>query len=214
MFVLDYHGGGKMQLIKMQMKYEMEYEEDQETALYETHSTSAPVMTIHDYEQIHGRRPYYNTNLISHVNDGEFWRELNSFFTDFSEPEKEIIIRDAKKVYGTLPVKLAVSLYAHGYPVEKILQYLKRKGIEMTAHKLYSLCYRNGLKKVRHTQIIPFERVLPEDLFDVSERLFEVLKKDYYKEYEKALQDPSFMGKKSITVARLIMEKVLRRWCV
>ena len=192
----------------------LEEEIDQEPTLYETHSTSAPVMTPHDYEQIHRRRPYYNPNVLSHDNDGEFWRELASFFTDLSEPEKELIIRDAKKVYGTLPLKLAVSLYAHGYPVEKILQYLNVKGIEMTANKLYSLCYRNGLKKVRHAQIIPFERVLREDLFDVSERLLEVLKKEYYKEYENALQDPEYMGKKSITVARLIMKKVLRRWCV
>jgi hypothetical protein len=196
------------------MEMGMEYEEDQETALYETYSPSAPVLTPREYEQIHGRRPYYNLNVISHDNDGEFWRELNSFFTDLSEPEKEIIIRDAKKVYGSLPVKLAVSLYAHGYSVEKILQYLHAKGIEMTAHRLYSLCYHTGLKKVRQTQIIPFERVLPEDLFNVSERLLEVLKKDYYKEYEKALHDPEYMGKKSITVARLIMKKVLRRWCV
>jgi len=196
------------------IKMEMEYEEDQEPTLYETHSPSKPVMTPYDYEQIHGRRPYYDPRIISHDNDGEFWRELASFFTDLSEPDKEIIIRDAKKVYGTLPVKIAVSLYAHGYSVEKILQYLNVKGIEMTANKLYSLCYRNGLKKVRHAQIIPFERVLREDLFDVSERLLEVLKKDYYKEYEKALHDPEYMGKKSITVARLIMEKVLRRWCV
>ena len=199
-----------MQLIKTQMVEEM----DQELALYEDHSPSAPVLTPREYEQIHGRRPYYNPNVISHANDGEFWMELNSFFTDISEPEKEIIIRDAKKVYGALPVKLAVSLYAHGYSVEKILEYLKRKGIEMTANRLYSLCYHSGLKRVRQAQIIPFERVLPDDLFDIPDRVFEVVKKDYYKEYEKALHDPEYMGKKSITVARLVMEKVLRRWCL
>jgi hypothetical protein len=190
----------------------MAEEMDQELTLY--NSPSAPVMTPHDYEQIHGRRPYYNPNIISHENDGEFWREFASFFTDLSELEKEIIVRDAKKVYGALPVKIAVSLYAHGYSVEKILNYLNKKGIKMTTQHLYSLCYRSGLKKVRQSQIIPFERVSPDDLFDVPDRVLEVVKKDYYKEYEKALHDPDFMGKKSITVARLVMKKVLRRWCL
>jgi len=104
---------------------------------YEDHSPSAPVLTPREYELIHGRRSYYDPNILSSGNDGELWRELNSFFTDISEPEKEIIVRDAKKVYGTIPVKIAVSLYAHGYFVEKILLCLKRKGIEMTVHKLY-----------------------------------------------------------------------------
>ena len=146
------------------------------------------------------------------MNDGELLRELNYIAPHLSESEKETIITDAQKVYGQPPVKLAVSLYAHGYSVEKILQYLKRKEIEMTAHRLYSLCYQNGLKKVRQSQIIPFELVLPDDLFDVSDRVLEVLKKEYYEEYEKALHDPDYMGKKSITIARLVMKKVLRRW--
>ena len=123
---------------------------------YEDHSPSAPVLNYREYELIHKRRPYYNPNILSSGNEGELWRELNSFFTDISEEEKEIVVRDAKKVYGALPVKLAVSLYAHGYPVEKILQYLKRKEIEMTAHRLYSLCYQNGLKKVRREEVVPF----------------------------------------------------------
>jgi len=179
---------------------------------YEDHSPSSPVLTPREYELIHKRKPYYNPNIISSGNDGEFWMELNSFFTDISEPEKEIIVRDAKKVYGALPVKLAVSLYAHGYPVEKILQYLKRKEIEMTAHRLYSLCYQNGLKKVRRSKIVPFENVFPDDLFESSKDILDALKKEYYQEYEKALQDPEYMGKKSLTIARLVMKKVLRRW--
>jgi len=179
---------------------------------YEDHSPSAPVLTPREYELIHGRRPFYDTRIITSGNDGEFWRELNSFFTDLTEIEKEIIVRDAKKVYGSLPVKLAVSLYAHGYPVEKILLYLKRKGIEMTAHRLYSLCYQNGLKKVRRSKIVPFEKVLPEDLLESSKDIQDALKKDYYEEYAKALQDPSFMGKKSLTIARLVMKQVLKRW--
>ena len=201
-------------MVVLVFKKYLEEEIDQEPTLYETHSTSAPVMTPHDYEQIHGRKPYYNPNVISHATDGEFWREFASFFPELSEPEKEIIMRDAKKVYGTLPVKIAVSLYAHGYSVEKILQYLNRKGIKMTAQHLYSLCYQNGLRKVRQPQIILFENVLPDDLLNASERILEVLKKEYYKEYEKALHDPDYMGKKSITVARLVMKKVLRRWCL
>jgi len=179
---------------------------------YEDHSPSAPVLTPREYELIHGRRPFYDTRIITSGNDGEFWRELNSFFTDLTEIEKEIIVRDAKKVYGSLPVKLAVSLYAHGYPVEKILLYLKRKGIEMTAHRLYSLCYQNGLKKVRRSKIVPFEKVLPEDLLESSKDIQDALKKDYYEEYAKTLQDPSFMGKKSLTIARLVMKQVLKRW--
>jgi len=146
------------------------------------------------------------------MNDEELLRELNFIAPELTDIEKETIITDAQKVYGQPPVKLAVSLYAHGYSVEKILQYLKRKEIEMTAHRLYSLCYQNGLKKVRQSQIIPFELVLPDDLFDVSDRVLEVLKKEYYEEYEKALHDPDYMGKKSITIARLVMKKVLRRW--
>jgi len=121
-------------------------------------------------------------------------------------------VRDAKKVYGALPVKLAVSLYAHGYPVEKILQYLKRKGIEMTAHKLYSLCYQNGLKKVRQSKIVSFEKIFPNDLLKSSKDIQDMLKKEYYDEYAKALHDPSFMGKKSLTIARLVMKQVLKRW--
>jgi len=179
---------------------------------YEDHSPSAPVLTPREYELIHGRRPYYNPNIISSGNDGEFWRELNSFFTDLTEIEKEVIVRDAKKVYGALPVKLAVSLYAHGYPAEKILQYLSQKGIEMTAHKLYSLCYQNGLKKVRQSKIVPFEKVFPNDLLESTKDVQDALRKEYYEEYAKALHDPSFMGKKSHTIARLVMERVLRRW--
>ena len=179
---------------------------------YEDHSPSAPVLSFREYELIHGRRPYYDPNILSSGNDGEFWRELNSFFTDISEVEKEIIVRDAKKVYGALPLKLAVSLYAHGYSVEKILQYLSQKGIEMTAHKLYSLCYQNGLKKVRREEVVPFENVFPDDLFESSKDILDALKKEYYQEYEKALQDPEYMGKKSLTIARLVMKKVLRRW--
>ena len=179
---------------------------------YEDHSPSAPVLTPREYELIHKRKPYYNPNILLSGNDGEFWRELNSFFTELSEPEKEIIVRDAKKVYGALPLKLAVSLYAHGYPVEKILQYLKRKGIEMTAHRLYSLCYQNGLKKVRRSKIVPFENVLPDDILKSSKDIQDALKKEYYQEYAKALQDPSFMGKKSLTIARLVMKQVLERW--
>ena len=178
---------------------------------YEDHSPSTPVLNYREYELIHGRRPFYDTRIITSGNDGEFWRELNSFFPDLSEPEKEIIVRDAKKVYGALPVKLAVSLYAHGYPVEKILQYLSQKGIEMTAHKLYSLCYQNGLKKVRRSKIVPFEKVFPNDLLKSSKNIQDALKKEYYDEYAKALHDPSFMGKKNLTVARLVMERILRR---
>jgi len=178
---------------------------------YEDHSPSAPVLSYREYELIHGRRPFYDTRIITSGNDGELWRELNSFFTDISEAEKEIIVRDAKKVYGALPVKLAVSLYAHGYPVEKILQYLSQKGIEMTAHKLYSLCYQNGLKKVRRSKIVPFEKVFPNDLLKSSKNIQDALKKEYYDEYAKALHDPSFMGKKNLTVARLVMERILRR---
>ena len=183
---------------------------------YEDHSPSTPVLNYREYELIHGRRPYYDPRIITSGNDGEFWRELNSFFPDLSEPEKEIIMRDAKKVYGALPVKLAVSLYAHGYPVEKILQYLKRKGIEMTAHRLYSLCYQNGLKKVRREEVVPFGWGLPPDvsakLFNLSKEKRDALEKEYYEEYAKALHDPSFMGKKKLTVARLVMKRVLRRW--
>jgi len=179
---------------------------------YEDHSPSAPVLNYREYELIHGRRPFYDTRIITSGNDGEFWRELNSFFSDLTEPEKEVIVRDAKKVYGALPVKLAVSLYAHGYPVEKVLQYLRQKGIEMTAHRLYSLCYQNGLKKVRRSKIVPFEKVLPDDLLESSKDIQNALKKEYYQEYEKALQDPSFMGKKSFTIARLVMKQVLERW--
>jgi len=148
------------------------------------------------------------------MNDEELLRELNHIAPHLSEIEKETIITDAQKVYGQPTVKLAVSLYAHGYSVEKLLEYLDAKGIKITAQRLYSLCYHNGLKRVRQPQIIPFERVLPDNLFDVSDRILEVLKKDYYKEYEKALHDPEYMGKKSITVARLVMKKVLRRWGV
>jgi len=90
---------------------------------YTDHSPSAPVLNYREYEQIHGRRPFYDTRIIAGGNDGELWRELNSI--DVSENEKEKIVSDAKKVYGVIPVKLAVSLYAQGYPVEKILQYLK-----------------------------------------------------------------------------------------
>jgi len=183
---------------------------------YEDHSPSAPVLSFREYELIHGRRPYYDPNILSSGNDGEFWRELNSFFTDISEVEKEIIVRDAKKVYGALPLKLAVSLYAHGYSVEKILQYLSQKGIEMTAHKLYSLCYQNGLKKVRREEVVPFGWGLPDDvsakLFNLSKEKRDLLEKEYYEEYAKALHDPSFMGKKKLTVARLVVKKVLRRW--
>jgi len=183
---------------------------------YEDHSPSSPVLSPREYELIHKRKPYYNPNIISSGNDGEFWRELNSFFTDISEPEKEIIVRDAKKVYGALPVKLAVSLYAHGYPVEKILQYLKRKGIEMTAHRLYSLCYQNGFKKVRHKEVVPFGWGLSPDmsaqLLNLSKEKRDALEKEYYEEYAKALHDPSFMGKKNLTIARLVMKRVLKRW--
>jgi len=179
---------------------------------YEDHSPSAPVLNYREYELIHGRRPYYDPRIITSGNDGEFWRELNSFFPDLSEVEKEIIVRDAKKVYGALPVKLAVSLYAHGYPVEKILQYLKRKGIEMTAHKLYSLCYQNGLRKARRSKIVSFEKIFPNDLLKSSKDIQDMLKKEYYQEYAKALQDPSFMGKKSFTIARSVMKQVLKRW--
>jgi len=183
---------------------------------YEDHSPSAPVLTSREYELIHGRRPYYDPRIITGGNDGEFWRELNSFFPDLSEPEKEIIMRDAKKVYGALPVKLAVSLYAHGYPVEKILEYLKRKGIEMTAHRLYSLCYQNGLKKVRRKEVVLFGLGLPPDvsaiLLNLSKEKRYALEKEYYEEYEKALHDPAFMGKKNLTIARLVMKQVLKRW--
>jgi len=183
---------------------------------YEDHSPSAPVLSSREYERIHKRRPYYNPNILSSGNDGEFWRELNSFFTDISEPEKEIIVRDAKKVYGALPVKLAVSLYAHGYPVEKILQYLRQKEIEMTAHRLYSLCYQNGLKKVRQKEVVPFGWGLPPDvsaqLLNLSKEKRDALEKEYYEEYAKALHDPSFMGKKNLTIARLVLKRVLKRW--
>jgi hypothetical protein len=179
---------------------------------YEHHSPSPPVLTHREYELIHKRRPYYNPNILSSGNDGELWRELNSFFTDLTEIEKEVIVKDAKKVYGVLPLKLAVSLYAHGYPVEKVLRYLRQKGIEMTAHKLYSLCYQNGLKKARRSKIVPFEKVLPDDLLESSKDIRDALKKEYYQEYAKALQDPSFMGKKSLTIARLVMKQVLKRW--
>ena len=183
---------------------------------YEDHSPSAPVLNYREYELIHGRRPYYDPRIITSGNDGEFWRELNSFFPDLSEPEKEIIMRDAKKVYGALPVKLAVSLYAHGYPVEKILEYLKRKGIEMTAHRLYSLCYQNGLKKVRRKEVVLFGLGLPPDvsaiLLNLSKEKRYALEKEYYEEYEKALHDPAFMGKKNLTIARLVMKQVLKRW--
>jgi hypothetical protein len=54
---------------------------------------------------------------------------------------------------------------------------------------------------------------------DVSEKLFNLtkekrdrLEKEYYEEYAKVLHDPSFMGKKNLTVARLVMKRVLRRW--
>jgi len=67
-----------------------------------------------------------------------------------------------------VPVKLVVSLYAHGYPAAKVLSYLKEKGIEMSAHRLYSLCYQYGLRKVRKIEIVQFEKVLPADLFALS----------------------------------------------
>jgi len=91
------------------------------------------------------------------------------------------------------------------------LQYLSKKGIEMTAHKLYSLCYQNGLKKVRRSKIVSFEKIVPDDILKSSEDIQDVLKKEYYEEYAKALHDPSFMGKKNLTVARLVMKQVLRR---
>jgi len=146
------------------------------------------------------------------MNDGELLRELNSFVTDISEGEKEEIIADAKKVYGVVPVKLAVSLYAHGYPVEKILLYLRIKEIKMTAHRLYSLCYQYGLRKVRQQEVVPFETVLPTDFFALSSEKFDALKKEYNDEYAKAIHEPEYMGKKSTTVARLVMKQVLRRW--
>ena len=146
------------------------------------------------------------------MNNEELLRELNFIAPDLTEIEKETIITDAQKVYGQPPVKLAVSLYAHGYSLEKILFFLKRQNIEMTAHKLYSLCFRNGLKKVRKKEIEPFEAVLPQDLFDVSDKIFNELKKEYYEEYKKALDNPDYMGKKSKTVARLVMKKILKRW--
>jgi len=146
------------------------------------------------------------------MNDGELLRELNSFATDISEGEKEEIIADAKKVYGVVPVKLAVSLYAHDYPVEKILLYLRIKEIKMTAHRLYSLCYQYNLRKVRQPEVVPFETVLPTDLFELSSKIFNELKKEYYEEYAKAIHEPEYMGKKSTIVARLVMKQVLRRW--
>ena len=146
------------------------------------------------------------------MNDGELSRELNYIAPHLSESEKGTIIMDAQKVYGQPPVKLAVSLYAHGYPVEKILLFLKRENIEMTAHKLYSLCFRNGLKRVRKIEIVPFEAVLPLELFAVSDRIFNVLKKEDYEEYKQALGNPDYMGKKSQTVARLVLKNVLKRW--
>jgi len=65
---------------------------------YTDHSPSAPVLNYREYEQIHGRRPFYDTHIIASGNDGELWRELNSI--DVSENEKERIVSDAKKVYG------------------------------------------------------------------------------------------------------------------
>jgi len=179
---------------------------------YTDHSPSAPVLNYREYEKIHGRRPFYDTRILSGGNDGELWRELNSIAEDISESEKEIIISDAKKVYGVVPVKLAVSLYAHGYPVAKILSYLKEKEIEMTAHRLYSLCYQYNLRKVRQPEIVPFEQVLPLKLFPYSHEMLNVLKKEYYEEYAKAIHEPEYMGKKNFTVARLVMKQVLQRW--
>jgi len=92
-----------------------------------------------------------------------------------------------------VPVKLAVSLYVHGYPVEKILQYLKEKGVEMSAHRLYSLCYQYGLRKVREIEIIPFEKVLPADLFALSSDTLNALKKEYNDEYAKSLNKIEYM---------------------
>jgi len=179
---------------------------------YADHSPSAPVLNYREYEKIHGRRPFYDTRILSGGNDGELWRELNSIAEDISESEKEIIVSDAKKVYGVVPVKLAVSLYAHGYPVAKILSYLKEKEIKMTAHRLYSLCYQYGLRKVRREEIVPFEKVLPDDLLESSQKTSDALKKEYYEEYAKALHKPEYMGKKNMTIARLVMKQVLRRW--
>jgi len=53
---------------------------------YTDHSPSAPVLNYREYEQIHGRRPFYDTRIITGGNDGELWRELNSI--DVSENEK------------------------------------------------------------------------------------------------------------------------------
>jgi hypothetical protein len=78
------------------------------------------------------------------------------------------------------------------------------------------LCYQSGLKKVRRKEVVPFGWGLPPDvsakLFSLSKEKRDALEKEYYEEYAKALHDPDYMGKKSLTIARLVMKQILKRW--
>jgi hypothetical protein len=178
------------------------------------HSPTRPYMNSRDYLGVHGRQPSYRRQAVEGEQDGALWRELN-YITDlygwrFSEPEKEKIIADARRVRGPVHVKLAVSLYAHNvYSGDTIIRYLKSKGIDATIFSLYHLCYASSLVKAKDDQHVPFEEVLPDDLFDI--KIFNELKSEYNAELERALSDPQFAGKRSRTIAKQVIQSVLKR---
>lgn len=133
--------------------------------------------------------------------DAKLLLELNAFLFRFPiSVDRDEVLKRAKKVRGKPIIKIAVAFYSLGMDAEVLCNYLREKGIAITANDLYSLTYRAGLKKVRKD--VSFEDAIKQHtqtLYELRELGLVAKAKELYEiNYEK-LKNPS---RKPSTVAR------------
>ncbi|MGC8558791.1 MAG: hypothetical protein ACP5NC_07385 [Nitrososphaeria archaeon] len=186
---------------------------------YHTHSPTKPIMEKSDYYAIYGRKPAYRLEAVEgNGEEGELWRELNTLIDlygwRFSEADKQSVINRAKRVRGSVPVRLAVALYSvNAYAPATIESYLRFKGIDMDQFDLFHMAYvfsvREGVKKARMDRHVQFELIAPDDIFGMKD--INQIRAEYNAELERALSDPAFAGKRARTIANAVLRRVLAR---
>ncbi len=186
--------------------------------LGDDHSPSHPKLSFKDLAAIHRGGYSYNPLALNEKDEAFEYAvrsELDFIASKFgklgiSDTIVQKIIKNAKKVRGGVPFKVAVALYAMGlYDPDTLTEYMKLKGKEVKPGDLFHYAYKYGLKKIRKK--LTFEevisqnveaRVLPRSQLERAKKLFDEL-------FDELSKDPELMGRKPSTIGRIALKKVL-----
>ncbi len=119
------------------------------------YSVSSPApLSGREIRQILGTTSHINANVLHDRETSmrnQMRLELSKFRIKVSISNEDKFFKEAIKVKGPIPLKVAVALYAFDLlPVNEIVRYLRQKGINKDEYDLFSLCYQFEIPKMRH----------------------------------------------------------------